>query len=729
MTDSNKPTSAPNASSNGSRNEDEIDLGKLFGLLLDRKWFIIIITVLFMALGVAYALLATPVYKADALLQVEKKSSGMPALSGDMADMFAKESEAETEIQIMTSRMVIGEVVDQLDLTILSRPRYTPIIGEFLARRSGNKDEVLISELQVPQSVIGKPLRLDLNGKQLALYFDDQQVLSGAIGEEMRSGEWRLKVADIEAHNTDTFEVYKTSRLGTINTWKERLSVSERGKDTGILAASLQHTDGTQAKEVLQAITQAYMLQNIRRNAAEAQNSLEFIEQQLPSLKQDLTVAEEKLNQYRLQSQSVDLSLETKGMLDQVIEYEKRLNELSFKEAELARLYTREHPQYQALLEQKQRLQQEKAELTKQIEQLPETQQEVLRLTRDVEVNQEIYLQLLNRMQELNVMKAGTVGNVRILDEAVTQPRAVAPKKPLIVVLATMLGGMVSVGWVFVQAMMNRGVQSPEELEDAGITVYASIPDSEVQHKLEERIKAALKRDKNRHAELPLLAAEEPTDMSIEALRGLRTSLHFAMLEAKNNIIMISGPSPTVGKSFITANLAMVLAQAGKRVLIIDVDLRRGYLHNMMDLNNKEGLSDYLAGKVDRDALIKQTPYKGVDMVNRGVAPPNPSELLMQARLHELFDYAIEHYDYVLCDTPPILAVTDAAIIGRYAGTNLLVTGFEQNSVKEVEQTIKRFAQNGVSIKGTLLNKVRRTRSSYYGYGYGYGYGYEYKSK
>ncbi|MAD54272.1 polysaccharide biosynthesis tyrosine autokinase [Idiomarina sp. UBA3162] len=729
MTDSNKPTSAPNASSNGSRNEDEIDLGKLFGLLLDRKWFIIIITVLFMALGVAYALLATPVYKADALLQVEKKSSGMPALSGDMADMFAKESEAETEIQIMTSRMVIGEVVDQLDLTILSRPRYTPIIGEFLARRSGNKDEVLISELQVPQSVIGKPLRLDLNGKQLALYFDDQQVISGAIGEEMRSGEWRLKVADIEAHNTDTFEVYKTSRLGTINTWKERLSVSERGKDTGILAASLQHTDGTQAKEVLQAITQAYMLQNIRRNAAEAQNSLEFIEQQLPSLKHDLTVAEEKLNQYRLQSQSVDLSLETKGMLDQVIEYEKRLNELSFKEAELARLYTREHPQYQALLEQKQRLQQEKAELTKQIEQLPETQQEVLRLTRDVEVNQEIYLQLLNRMQELNVMKAGTVGNVRILDEAVTQPRAVAPKKPLIVVLATMLGGMVSVGWVFVQAMMNRGVQSPEELENAGITVYASIPDSEVQHKLEERIKAALKRDKNRHAELPLLAAEEPTDMSIEALRGLRTSLHFAMLEAKNNIIMISGPSPTVGKSFITANLAMVLAQAGKRVLIIDVDLRRGYLHNMMDLNNKEGLSDYLAGKVDRDALIKQTPYKGVDMVNRGVAPPNPSELLMQARLQELFDYASEHYDYVLCDTPPILAVTDAAIVGRYAGTNLLVTGFEQNSVKEVEQTIKRFAQNGVTIKGTLLNKVRRTRSSYYGYGYGYGYGYEYKSK
>ena len=740
MTDvNNKPQ--PQAQTTDS-NEDEIDLGRLFGLLLDAKWTIIGITLVAMLCGVAYALLATPVYKADALLQVEKKSSGMPALGGDMAEMFAQESEAETEIQIMKSRMVIGAVVDQLDLTTIAQPDYAPVIGNFLARRAEQKDQIKIAELRVPAHATGKALTLVVDdmgsndvgrafGATFELIYDDKVVLSGNVGSTAQSGDWLLNITDVATPNTNSFTLVKTSRLSAINHWTSQLSVSEQGKQSGILSASIQHTNAPLAQQVLDAIAKEYMLQNIRRNAAEAQNSLEFIEKQLPNLKSELTAAEEKLNQYRLKSQSVDLSMETEGLLKQVVEYEKRLNELSFKEAELARLYTQQHPQYQALLEQKQRLQNEQAELMAEIEELPETQQEVLRLTRDVEVNQEIYLQLLNRMQELNVMKAGTVGNVRILDEAVIQPQPVAPKKPLIVVLATLLGGMIAVGLVFVRAAFNRGIESPEQLEDVGIPVYASVPRSETQEKLEAKLEKHLKRRKKGKDEvhLPLLAQSEPTDLSIEALRGLRTSLHFAMLEAKNNILMISGPSPAVGKSFITANLAAVLAQSGKKVLAIDTDLRRGYLHNMLHVENDNGLSQYLSNQCDEASLIKQTHVENLDTINRGMAPPNPSELLMHSRFEELLNSLSQQYDYVLCDTPPILAVTDAAIVGRYAGTNMLVTRYGRNPVREVEATIKRFAQNGVEIKGAVLNSVERKPSSYYGYGYGYGYGYEYKSK
>ncbi|PYE30406.1 tyrosine-protein kinase Etk/Wzc [Idiomarina fontislapidosi] len=757
MTDvNNKPQ--PQAQTANS-NEDEIDLGRLFGLLLDAKWTIIGITLVAMLCGVAYALLATPVYKADALLQVEKKSSGMPALGGDMAEMFAQESEAETEIQIMKSRMVIGAVVDQLDLTIIAQPDYAPIIGNFLARRAEQKDQIKIAELRVPAYATGKALTLVVDGADSGVFgtdsrakgasydasddvgrafgatfeliYDDKVVLSGNVGSTEQSGGWLLNITDVTTPNTNSFTLVKTSRLSAINHWTSQLSVSEQGKQSGILSASIQHTNAPLAQQVLDGIAKEYMLQNIRRNAAEAQNSLEFIEKQLPNLKSELTAAEEKLNQYRLKSQSVDLSMETEGLLKQVVEYEKRLNELSFKEAELARLYTQQHPQYQALLEQKQRLQNEQAELMAEIEELPETQQEVLRLTRDVEVNQEIYLQLLNRMQELNVMKAGTVGNVRILDDAVIQPQPVAPKKPLIVVLATMLGGMLAVGLVFVRAAFNRGIESPEQLEDVGIPVYASVPRSETQEKLEAKLEKHLKRRKKGKDEehLPLLAQSEPTDLSIEALRGLRTSLHFAMLEAKNNILMISGPSPAVGKSFITANLAAVLAQSGKKVLAIDTDLRRGYLHNLLHVDNDNGLSQYLSNQCDEASLIKQTHVANLDTINRGMAPPNPSELLMHPRFEELLNSLSKQYDYVLCDTPPILAVTDAAIVGRYAGTNMLVTRYGRNPVREVEATIKRFAQNGVEIKGAVLNSVERKPSSYYGYGYGYGYGYEYKSK
>lgn len=720
------------------RNDDEIDLGRLFGLLLDAKWTIIGITFVAMLCGVAYALLATPVYKADALLQVEKKSSGMPALGGEMAEMFAQESEAETEIQIIKSRMVIGAVVDQLDLTTIAQPDYAPVIGNFLARRAEQKDQINIAELQVPSYATGQALTLvvadDVRhaaGATFELMHDDNVVLAGKIGEPAQSGDWVLHITDIATPNTNRFTLIKTTRLSAINNWTQQLAVSEQGKQSGILSASIQHTNAPLAQQVLDAIAKEYMLQNIRRNAAEAQNSLDFIEKQLPNLKTELTAAEEKLNQYRLKSQSVDLSLETQGLLEQVIEYEKRLNELSFKEAELARLYTQQHPQYQALLEQKQRLQNEQAELMAEIEELPETQQEVLRLTRDVEVNQEIYLQLLNRMQELNVMKAGTVGNVRILDDAVIQPQPVAPKKPLIVVLATMLGVMLSVGLVFVRAAFNRGIESPEQLEDVGIPVYASVPRSDAQEKLEAKLDKQLKRRKKgkEEAHLPLLADSDPTDLSIEALRGLRTSLHFAMLEAKNNVLMISGPSPGVGKSFITANLAAVLAQSGKKVLAIDIDLRRGYLHNMLHVGNDNGLSQYLSNQCEEAALVKHTHVENLDTINRGIAPPNPSELLMHPRFEALLNNLSQQYDYVLCDTPPILAVTDAAIVGRYAGTNMLVTRYGRNPVREVEATVKRFAQNGVEIKGAVLNSVERKPSSYYGYGYGYGYGYEYKSK
>jgi len=732
--------------------DDEIDLGRLFGLLIDHKWLIAGVTGAFMVAGVVYALLSTPIYQADALLQVEKKSTVAPAL-GDMAEMFAQDSSAATEIEIMKSRMVIGTVVDQLKLTNNVTPNYLPIVGEFLARRSGVKDKVIIEQLNVPTEKVGQPLTLEFKDKVFTLFdADDNQILSGVVGAPAEAGDWVLHISDAVTENTDSFTLVKRTRLSAINAANSVLSISEKGKQTGILSVSLQHANRDYAVSVLNGITNEYMLQNIRRNAAEAQNSIDFLEQQLPELRTNLSEAENKLNRYRTQSQSVDLSIETSSLLNQVVELEKRINEITLKEADMSRLYTREHPVYKSLLEQKENLEADRAALNEKVQDLPETQQQVLRYTRDVQVSQEIYIQLLNRMQELNVLKAGTVGNVRILDEAVINPVPVAPKKSLIVVLAPMLGGMLAVGIVFVRAMFNRGVESSEQLEQEGINVYASVPKSDTQENMNEKLVKLAKRKQTDAVRAPLLAKEDPTDLAIESLRGLRTSLHFAMLEARNNIIMISGPSPGVGKSFVTANLAAVLAQGGARVLLIDGDIRRGYLHNMMNANNDKGLADLLAGtavagrsttggeavnlKASDDAdTIDYAPYiqsgyiENLDFMPRGTSAPNPAELMMHNRMKQLMDQTSKDYDYVLIDTPPILAVTDAAIVGRYAGTTLLVARFGMTPSKEMIHTVKRFDQNGVEVKGAILNSVERKASSYYGYGYNYHYGYAYKSE
>lgn len=226
-----------------------------------------------------------------------------------------------------------------------------------------------------------------------------------------------------------------------------------------------------------------------------------------------------------------------------------------------------------------------------------------------------------------------------------------------------------------------------------------------------------------------LLALGNPADLAIEAIRSLRTSLHFAMMEAKNNVLMISGASPAIGKTFVSANLGAVIAQSGQRVLIVDCDMRKGYAHELMGTQSTNGLSDILSGQCEIEKSVRKTAVDNMDFIPRGQVPPNPSELLMHSRFIEFLKWAGEHYDLVLLDTPPILAVTDAAIISRHVGTSLLVARFEMNTLKEIEVSIRRFEQNGTEIKGVILNAVMKRAASYYGYGnYDY-YTYEYKSK
>ncbi|PSV37982.1 tyrosine-protein kinase [Photobacterium sp. GB-27] len=706
---------------------DEIDLGKLFGILVDNRWNIIVITFFFTFIGIAYALLATPIYKADALIQVEQKSTGMPALGGDMADLFSSESTATTEIEIIKSRMVLGETVDKLNLTIVATPNYMPVIGKGLARLTGDSESIAISRFLLPDSALQSGYVLTVTSSKDGDYTlanaDGREVLKGQVGKLAENKGISLLVTDLSAKNDATFTLSKISRLDAIQGLQRGLSVSERGKQTGILQLSMTGENRTKIKEILDDISQNYFLQNVERNSAEAEKSLVFLKKHLPEIKSQLNNAEDKLNHYRQLNESVDLNLEAKSALEVMVNVESQLNELTFKESDISQRFTKEHPAYIALLDKRKTLLSEKARLNKRVEKLPKTQQEILRLTRNVEVNQQIYVELLNKVQELSIVKASTVGNVRILDSAQSYSQAVKPKKALIVVLATLLGGMLSVAIALLRAAFHKGVETPDQIEEIGLPVYASIPLSDSQTELLKKQKG-----KNLTVEQTLLSVYNPADLSVEALRSLRTSLHFAMMEAKNNVLMVSGPSPNIGKSFVSVNLASVIAKAGQKVLVIDADMRKGRMEKQLCTDNKPGLSDYLCGKQDFSHVVRETGVNGLEFIPRGDTPPNPSELLMHPRFKALIEWAGQHYDMVIVDTPPILAVTDAAIIGAHVGTTLLVGRFELNTVKEIEVAKQRFEQNGIEVKGFILNANVRKASSTYGGNYGY-YNYSYDSK
>nr|BCN22446.1 putative tyrosine protein kinase [Vibrio mimicus] len=702
---------------------DEIDLGKLFGLLLDGKWIILVTTMVFAVFGVAFAILSTPIYKADALIQIEaKKGGGISSLvGGDMGELFSSDSTATTEIEIIKSRMILGDTVEKFNLTTLVTPDYFPVIGKGIARLSGRVNQLQVSRFELPDFATTLEHQIVVQDAEQGTYQlvrgDGKVILQGVAGELAEQDDYRLFVTGMEAESGFAFNISKINELDAINELKQNLSIAEKGKQTGIVELSLTGENPAQIRTLLDNISQSYFLQNVKRNSAEAEKSLSFLQSHLPEIKTDLESAEDLLNRYRQENDSIDLSLEAKSTLEVMVKLEAQLNELTFKESEISQRFTTDHPAYKSLLDKRQVLLKERERLNQQVQKLPKTQREILRMTRDVEVNQQIYLQLLNKVQELNVIKAGTVGNVRILDNAQAYANPVKPKKPLIAVLATLLGAMASVGFVLVKAALHRGVENPDDIEALGLSVYASVPKSEMQQGFDKLMK------RRKKDELTLLAEYNPADLSIEALRGLRTSLHFAMMEAKNNILMISGPAPGIGKSFVSTNFAAVAAKTGQKVLLIDADMRKGYLQKPFGLQWENGLSDYLAGKLTLESCIKTSPVENLAIITRGQVPPNPSELLMHKRMEELLQWASEYYDLVIVDTPPVLAVTDPSIVGAHAGTTLMVARFGQNTAKEIDVARHRFEQSGIEVKGVIFNAVEKKASSTYGYGY-YNYSY-----
>lgn len=725
---------------------EEIDLLGLFGTLIDHKWLIAAVTGAFMLTGAAYAVLATPVYQANALLQVEAKKNDLLGFS-DIGGMLGKESPSATEIELIQSRYVIGKTVDNLKLDIVVQPLYFPVVGEFLARRFQKTNPGAIAEpllgldsfawggeslkifkLDLPDGQLGKKLTLTVgeNAHFTLVDEDDQVLAAGEAGQLIEQNGVAFQIEELRAKPGTRFRVIRNARLTSILDYQENLDVVERGKESGMIGLALESTDPDQAINILNQIAAIYVRQNVERTSAEAAQSLAFLKEQLPEVKKDLEKAGKALNEYQTRSKSVDITLETKAILDQIVGLDTSISELKLQQAEMDRKFTRQHPAYRALLTQIGELTSKQQSLASRVESLPSTQQELLSLTRDVEVGTAIYTQLLNKSQELDVMRAGTVGNVRLIDTAdVNYFKPIKPKKILIVLIATLLGGFLAVALVLLRKALNRGLESPEAIEQLGLPVYASIPYSPLQKVEEDKISRGRGRT---DAGSSLLAISHPTDLAVEALRSLRTSLHFAMLEASNNRIMISGPSPEVGKTFVSVNLAAVIAQTGQRVLLIDVDMRRGYLHKVLGVSAKDGLSDILSNQCTLEGAIHKTGIENLDIISRGQIPPNPSELLMHRNLTELLSHVSERYDLVILDTPPLLAVTDAAIVGRQSGTNLIVTRYGLNPAKEIEHTMRRFAQNGIALRGAIFNGVEKKASAKYGYGnYGY-YQYEYQA-
>ncbi|MCG9512614.1 polysaccharide biosynthesis tyrosine autokinase [Acinetobacter pittii] len=717
--------------------EDTIDLKELFFSLIAQWKLIALCIILSLVCALLYLRVTPDTYSVDALVQVEDSKGASAALLGDLSQMIEQKSPAQAEIEILKSRLVLGSVIRDLHLNIRVSSTENTFTHRLLSnteyKTEYNKNSVVfkdglksfeIRQFEIPAYYLDKTLHLNFDKQSLRLTdpTTEEVILNVPLNQLNQvtgpHGTWKIALFTKDQFDA-TYNITNLSVPAAVNAISANYSVAERGKLTGVLGLNYQGQDKEQITKVLNAILATYSAQNIERRSAESAQTLKFLDEQLPDLKKQLDDAERQFNKFRQQYNTVDVTKESELYLTQSITLETKKAELEQKQAEMAAKYTAEHPAMREINGQITAINKQIGELNSTLKQLPDVQRQYLQLYREVEVKTQLYTALLNSYQQLRIAKAGEIGNVRIVDTAVEPIEPIKPKKFQILILSLFLGGFIGTLVALLRNMLRTGIKDSGQIEnELDLPVYATVPRSPIQ---ESRIKI-LKKKKS----IPILAVKNSDDIAIESLRSIRTAIHFALANAKNNIIMIAGPSPEVGKSFISTNLATIFAQGDKRVLLIDADMRRGYMHKYFDVDVKPGLSELLSGQADLQKVLHKTQVANLDVITRGKSPTNPSEILSSNQFKELLEQLQGQYDHIIIDTPPVLAVTDGIIISQYTGVNLIVARYAKSQMKELELTLNRFEQAGVKVNGFILNDIQRASA---GYGYGYNYAYAYKAQ
>ncbi|MGK6309343.1 polysaccharide biosynthesis tyrosine autokinase [Variovorax sp. DT-64] len=723
-----------NPSPPSAADEEDLDLGRYIEVLVSNKWLIAAITLVVFVIGASYAFLERPVYESNMVIQVEDTEPGGKGILAEAGGLIDVKTPASAEIEIIRSRMIAGQAVEATKLYISSGPRYVPYIGGWLARRANGlsdpgflwlegyvsgTERILVSQFDVPTIMEGGLFTVTAAANnQYTLDYPGMQQLKGTVGTTLKAdtpeGPITLHVDQLAGKPGALFNLYRYAKLPTTIGLQSSLVLQERGKNSGIVNVSLQDTDPFKLTRVLNAVGDQYVQQNVERKAAEAQKTLAFLDVQLPLFKKQLEASEEVYNRYRNQKGTVAFSEEAALILGQSVDRQTKLLDAQQRRRELESRFTSAHPAVQTLDTQIAALKSDMGSIQERIKGLPAIQQEAVRMERDVKVNTELYQSLLNNALQLRLVKEGKVGNVRVLDEAVVPTQPVKPNRKVIMAAALALGLFLGIVAAFIRSsFVEQRLRDPHEVEaDTGLPVFSTIPLSPSQA-------AIAKRRLSGATGVRLLAIENPDDPAVESLRSLRTAMQFAMLESPNNRVLISGPTPGVGKSFVTANFAALMAAAGKRTLLIDADLRRGHTHQYFGLQRHGGLSELIAGSLTVQQTVHRQVVPNLDFLATGQLPPNPAELLVSDSFKTMLERLSEQYDLVVIDTPPVLVAADTSTVAAHVGTVLLVARADQSTMGELKESTRRLAMSGKAATGVLLNAMDLGRRTFAPYKYG----------
>lgn len=727
--------------------EFEIDLKGVLNLITANYKLILIVVTLFLIGGIYYSQTRTPLYRSTAMIEVEGSDvsgaleSGTNAIGGigiisANLGSSVRASSAEVEEILLRSPYLLGGVIHQLGLDISVLPHYSGFFEKhFSVFRKKNPGDATVSFLQVPNNLLAKPLLLLFKGNNQYAIFSKKgvKILDGVIGK-LETGSYlfepvHIQIDKINAKPGAIFDVVKqpindvSDGIAGALDIKQASSSGGGSAKTGIMNLSYVSRNREQAQRLLNIILSVTVKKNVQDKSEEASQTLNFISKQLPLAVNHLQKSEIALDQYSIQSGIFDPKFEGQFLSKKMDLLQQSLEETDFKKMELLQEFTPIHPLVIAVTDKENMLKKHIENITRKLQQLPQKSEQGIILQRNANIQDSIYIGLVASAQNAEMMKASTLSNVKILSTASYPVSRIPVNKRMIIFASIMIGFVFSLAIIFIRFVLSPIIDDPDVVERAlGLMVAAIIPCSKQQSSYNKKIK----NNKLAGAKPFLLALDNPNDISMEALRSLCTSIQMSLLEAKNNIIAITGCRPEVGKSFVSSNLSVLLSYFGKQVLLIDADIRLGKINQSFAKPKTPGLSTYLQKEAVLSQVIQTIIPGKLDFIATGLYPQKPAELLHGALLDDLMREVSKRYDVIVIDTPPILAVTDAALILRHSATNLMVLGVGKDHLKEVLHAKSMLEKAGVTLAGIVFNTLKQSSPGFgqhYGYNYYYSYG------
>ncbi|WER48962.1 polysaccharide biosynthesis tyrosine autokinase [Cupriavidus sp. WKF15] len=670
------------------------------------------------------------------------------------------------EPRLLTSRSMLAPVVRAQRLDIEAAPLRMPWLASAwsLVARPGaaglvpapgvapagfawGGEDIAVDRFDVPEAMLNQPFIVEVDG---AGHFrllgpDGAVLLHGRIGETVQTAGVSIHVGRLVARPGTRFTLVRRDAAGAVAELVRALTVVSERRDMapGTAAASSSGSAGVagdelriawrdadprRASTVVNAVADAFIAALVRQRNEQASRTLAFVESELPRVRAELEQAERALARHRARAGSLAPSQEAQSYLSGSIEYQRQITALRMERARLLRRYTPENQEVRAIDDQIEQLRQDRRGLDGRLQNLSEAERDQVALARDVRVAEETYMTLRRQAQWLGLAESDAVSNVQLLDRAVPPMVPAGPPRAAITAGGAAIGLLLGLAVATVRRRLATGVSSAATVE-AGLAlpVVCEVLFSREQRSLDLRtgtprhlpalVDAAAKRRTEPDGQADggaqacgydqfLLARQHPTALAVECLRTLRTALRLGLLAEGRRTVAVTSPGAGAGKTFGAVNLAVLAADAGMRVLLVDADLRRGAVARHFGVAGAPGLSDVLAGRASVADAVCPGGTPGLWLLVAGTPPSNPSELLTSPRLREMMTAGAGRFDLVLVDTPAVLSVSDAMLVCNVASATLLFLRAGQTSESDAAEALRQLGRAGAHVVGSILNGV-----------------------